>query len=140
MKLRNLMVIKAVVCLGFGILLLAVPGLLMSLYGVTLQEGGIFMARLYGASLVGNLMLTWFSRNDPGSEALRAAILGLFVYDAFGLIVAIVAMLSGVMNVLGWGIVAIYLFFTAGYGYFYLVKPSEAGSVSLAQPAQGLDQ
>jgi hypothetical protein len=126
MKLRNLMVIKAIVCLGFGILLLAIPGLLMSLYGVTLQEGGILMARLYGASLVGNLILTWFSRNDPGSEALRAAVLGLFVYDAIGLIVAVLAMLSGVMNALGWSVVAIYLFLAAGYGYFYFVKPSES--------------
>ena len=126
MKLRNLMVVKAIVCLGFGILFLAIPGQLMSLYGVKLQEGGELMARLYGASLVGNLMLTWFSRNDPGSEALRAAVLGLFVYDAVGLIVAVVAMLSGVMNPLGWSVVAIYLFFTVGYGYFYLVKPSES--------------
>jgi hypothetical protein len=98
----------------------------MSLYGVTLGEGGILMARLYGASLLGNLMLTWFSRNDPGSEALRAAILGLFVYDAVGLIVAVAAMLSGIMNPLGWSIVAIYLLFTVGYGYFQFVKPSES--------------
>jgi hypothetical protein len=126
MKLRNLMVVKAIVCLGFGVLLLAIPGQLMSLYGVTLQEGGVLMARLYGASLVGNLMLTWCSRNDPGSEALRAAVLGLFVYDAVGLVVAVVATLSGGMNVLGWSVVAIYLFFTVGYGYFYLVKPSKS--------------
>ena len=126
MKLSNLMIVKAIVCLGFGVLLLAIPGLLMSLYGVTLQEGGILMARLYGASLVGNLMLTWFSRNDAGSEALRAAVLGLLVYDAIGLIVAIVAMLSGVMNALGWSVVATYLFFTAGYGYFQFVEPSKS--------------
>lgn len=126
MKLSTLMVVKAIVCLGFGILLVAIPGLLMSLYGVTLGEGGILMARLYGASLLGNLMLTWFSRNDPGSEALRAAVLGLFVYDAVGLIVAVAAMLSGIMNPLGWSIVAIYLLFTVGYGYFQFVKPSES--------------
>ena len=126
MKLSTLMVVKAIVCLGFGILLVAIPGLLMSLYGVTLDEGGILMARLYGASLLGNLMLTWLSRNDPGSEALRAAVLGLFVYDAVGLIVALVAVLSGVMNALGWSVVAIYLLFTVGYGYFQFVKPSES--------------
>lgn len=126
MKLSTLMVVKAVVCLGFGILLLAMPGPLMSLYGVTLDEGGNLMARLYGASLLGNLMLTWFSRNDPGSEALRAAVLGLFVYDAVGLIVALIAVFSGVMNALGWSVVAIYLVFTAGYGYFQFVKPSES--------------
>lgn len=123
MKLGTLMVVKAVVCLTFGILLLAIPGLLMSLYGVTLDQGGMLMARLYGASLLGNLMLTWFSRNDPGSEALRAAVLGLFVYDAVGLIVALAAMLTGVMNALGWSVVAIYLVLTVGYGYFQFVKP-----------------
>jgi hypothetical protein len=126
MKLSTLMVVKAIVCLGFGILLVAIPGLLMSLYGVTLDEGGILMARLYGASLMGNLMLTWFSRNDPGSEALRAAVLGLFVYDAVGLIVALVATLSGIMNAFGWSVVAIYLLFTIGYGYFQFAKPSES--------------
>jgi hypothetical protein len=126
MKLSTLMVVKAVVCLGFGILLLAIPGLLMSLYGVTLDQGGVLMARLYGASLLGNLLLTWFSRNDPGSEALRAAVLGLFVYDAVGLIVALVAVLSGVMNALGWSVVAIYLLLTVGYGYFQFVKPSKS--------------
>jgi len=123
MKLSTLMVAKAVVCLVFGILLLGIPGVLMSLYGVSLDEGGIFMARLYGASLLGNLVLSWFSRNDPGSEALRAAVLGLFVYDAVGLIVALVAMLSGIMNVLGWSVVAICLLLTVGYGYFQFVKP-----------------
>ena len=126
MKLKTLMVIKAIVCLGFGVLLVAIPGLLMSVYGVTLGEGGIFMARLYGASLLGNLMLAWFSRNDPGSEALRAAVLGLFVYDAVGLVIAIAAMLSGVMNPLGWSVVAIYLFLTAGFGYFQFAKPSQS--------------
>ena len=126
MKLTTLMIIKAIVCLGFGILLVAIPGPLMSLFGVTLQDGGVLMARLYGASLLGNLMLTWFSKNDPGSQALRAAILGLFVYDAVGLVVAVIATLSGVMNQLGWSIVALYLFFTVGFGYFQFVNPNQS--------------
>ena len=132
MRLNTLMVVKAVVCLAFGVLLLVIPGPLMSLYGVTLDDGGMLMARLYGASLLGNLMLTWFGRVDPGSEALRAAVLGLTVYDAAGLIVALIAMLSGVMNALGWSVVAIYLVFTAGFGYFQFVKPSPTrGPVTL---------
>jgi hypothetical protein len=57
---------------------------------------------------------------------LGAAVLGLFVNDAGGLIVALVATLSGVMNALGWSVVAIYLLFPVGYGYFQFVKPSES--------------
>lgn len=124
MKFSNLMVIKAIVCLAFGILLVVVPGPLLSLYGITLGAGGIFMAREYGASLLGNLMLTWFARNAAESIARRAIILDLFVYNAVGFVVALLSQLRGLMNPLGWSIVVIYLFFTLGFGYFLIVKPS----------------
>jgi len=123
MKLSNLMIIKAIVCLVFGIPMLLVPAILMSLYGVTLDPFGILMARLYGAALLGNLLLTWFSRSDPGSVALRAAVLHLFIYDGLAFIVTLVAVVTGIMNAFGWSAVGIYLFFTVGYGYFQLVKP-----------------
>lgn len=124
MKLSTMMVIKAVICLVFGILFLLAPGPLMSFYGVTLGSGGILLARLYGASLIGNLLLTWFARNDAGSDALWAAVLALFVYDAIGFVVALVAVLSGVMNTLGWAVVGLYLLLAVGFGYFQFVKPS----------------
>lgn len=124
MKLSTMMVIKAVVCLVFGILFVLVPGTLMSIYGVSLGSGGILVARLYGASLFGNLLLTWFARNDTGSDALRASVLALTVYDAIGFVVALGAVLTGVMNALGWAVVALYLLLALGFGYFQFVKPS----------------
>ena len=124
MKLSTMMVIKAIVCLVFGILFVLAPEPLMSFYGVTLGSGGILVARLYGASLIGNLLLTWFARNDAGSQALRASVLALFVYDAIGFVVALVAVLSGVMNTLGWTVAGLYLLLALGFGYFQFVKPS----------------
>ena len=124
MKLSTMMTIKAVVCLVFGILFVLVPGPLMSIYGVSLGSGVALVARLYGASLLGNLLLTWFARNDAGSEALRASVLALMVYDAIGFVVALVAVLTGVMNALGWAVVALYLLLAVGFGYFQFVKPS----------------
>ena len=61
MNFKNLMVIKALVCLGFGILLLAIPDKLLSIFGATLGDGGMFTAREYGASLFGNLLRCWFA-------------------------------------------------------------------------------
>jgi len=124
MKLKNLMIIKAIICLGFGVPMLLVPAKLMSLYGLTLDPSGILMARLYGGALFGTLLLTWFSRNDTGSITLRAAVLYLLVYDGINFIVTLVAVLSGIMSAFGWSAVGIYLFFTIGYGYFQFVKPS----------------
>lgn len=122
MSLKNLMIIKAVVCLGFGILLLAIPDTLLSIFGTTLGAGGMFTAREYGSSLFGNLFLCWFARNSEESDARKAIILGLFVYDLIAFVVTTITVIAGVLNPLGWSIVLVYLFFTLGFGYF-LIKP-----------------
>jgi len=124
MNFKNLMVIKALVCLGFGVLLLAIPDKLLSIFGATLGDGGIFTAREYGASLFGNLFLCWFAKNAGESDARRAIILALFVYDLIAFVMTAITVIAGVLNPLGWSIVFIYLFFTLGFGYF-LVKPPE---------------
>jgi hypothetical protein len=121
MKFKNLMVIKAIVCLAFGIPLLAVPDKLLSIFGATLSDGGIFTAREYGSSLFGNLFLCWFARNAAESEARKAIILALFVYDLIAFIMTVITVISGILNPLGWSIAFVYLFFTIGFGYF-LVK------------------
>ena len=123
MKFTTLMIIKAVVCLVLGALILVVPDFVYSLFGTSLTPGGIFAAREYGASLIGNLMVAWFARNAHESDARRAIILGLCVYDAIGVLVTLIALLSGVLNALGWAIVLIYLFFAVGFGYFYVKSP-----------------
>jgi len=120
MKFRTLMIIKAVVCLGLGVPILLAPVFLYSLFGASLNAGGVFAAREYGASLIGNLMLTWFARNAIESEVRRAIALGLCVYDAIGFVVTLIAQIAGVLGPLGWFAAAIYLFFAIGFGYFLL--------------------
>ncbi len=127
MSFKNLMIIKALVCLAFGILLLAIPGGLLSIFGATLSDGGMFTTREYGAALFGNLFLCWFAKNAIESEARRAIILALFVYDLIGFIVTAITIISGILNPLGWLIAFVYLFFTLGFGYF-LVKPIKVKS------------
>lgn len=116
------MLIKAIVCLGFGIVILFFPNPLYGLFGATLGAAGLFAARQYGASLIGNLALTWYARKAEESKARRAIILDLFVYDAIGFVVALIYTLNGTLNVLGWGVVALYLLLAIGYGYFWFAK------------------
>ena len=126
MKLKTIMIIKAIVCIGFGPLLLFLPGPLLTLLGSSFGPGAAITAREYGASLLGNFVLTWFARNAKESVARRAIVLDLFVYDAIALIATLLIQISGGMNPLGWSIVAIYLFFTLTFGYFLL--PQKAGT------------
>ena len=120
MKLKTLLIIKAIVCLFFGTGILLVPNFIYSIFGATLAAGGVFAAREYGASLIGNLMLTWFARNSQDSEARWAIILALFVYDAIGAIVTLISIFSGALNSLAWLVVVLYLLLALGFGYFLL--------------------
>lgn len=125
MSFKSLMIIKAIVCLTFGILLLAIPDMLISIFGATLSAGGMFTAREYASALFGNFFLCWFARNSEESNPRRAIILALFVYDLIAFVMTTITVISGLLNPLGWAIVLIYLFFSIGFGYF-LVKPPEA--------------
>jgi hypothetical protein len=126
MKFRTLMIIKAVVCLSLGVPILLAPVFLYSLFGAALNPAGVFAAREYGASLIGNLMLTWFARNAVDSDARRAIILALCIYDAIGFVVTLIAQFSGVLGPLGWFAAVIYLFFALGFGYFLLPQKKAA--------------
>jgi len=122
MKLKTLLIIKAAVCLCFGIPILLVPNFIYSIFGAVLAAGGVFAAREYGASLIGNLMLTWFARNSGESDARWAIILALCVYDAIGAVITLIAIFSGALNALAWLIVVLYLFLASGFGYFLLTQ------------------
>ena len=122
MKFTTLMIIKAVVCLVLGVPILLAPEFLYSLFGASLNVGGAFAAREYGASLIGNLMLTWFAKYADDSDARRAIILDLCIYDIIGFIVTLLAQLSGVLGPLGWLAVLIYLFFAVAFGYLLLPR------------------
>jgi hypothetical protein len=117
MTFRTLLVAKAVVCLAFGLLLLLVPVALLSVLGAELGAAGTFTAREYGAALIGALFLMWFAKDVQASDARLAILLYLLVYDAIGVGITVPAVLSGVLNWLGWGIVLVYLFFALGAGY-----------------------
>lgn len=120
MTFRTLLIIKAVVCLAFGITLLFAPGALLGLLGAQLNDGGTFTAREYGAALIGTLLLTWFAKDVKAADARGAILLDLLIYDLIGMVVTLLAMLSDVLNVLAWAIVVVYLFFTVGSGYLVL--------------------
>jgi len=117
MTFRWLLILKSVVSVFFGLILLSVPGFLLKLMGTELGSGGVYMAREYGAALMGIFLLTWFAKNITAADARRAILIQVLVYDAIGMVVTSHVVLTGVLNALGWGIVGVYLFFTVASGY-----------------------
>jgi hypothetical protein len=125
MKFKTLMIIKAIVCLALGVPILVAPDFVYSIFGVTLTAGSAFVAREYGASLIGNMLLTWFARSAQESETRRAIILGMFFYNTIGFIITLLAILSGVLGPVAWLGFVIYLFFSVGFGYFMFQKKKQ---------------
>jgi len=102
------------------------PKELMALYDVALEQGGIYMTRLFGAAFILLGIMLLFARKDTDSQALRTFILAVFIGDAIGFVVVLQGQLSGFINALGWVTVALYLLLAIGFGYFSLKKPRVA--------------
>ena len=125
MRLRNLLVISAVVYLLFGLGLLLTPVLLQTLYGVLVVFPPLIAStQLLGAFAFSIGVLTWSARNAPESEPRRAIVLALFVANAIGFIVVLLAQLAGAWNALGWFSAATFLLLALGYGYFQFFRLS----------------
>ena len=130
MTFRTLLIVKALVCLVFGVSLLAAPGALFGILGGSLNAAGAFAAREYGAAMIGTLFLAWLAKDVGAFNARRAILLDLFVYDGIGVIITVAAIRAGVLGALGWGVVAVYLLFAAWSGLVLFAR----GPAALGQP------
>ena len=79
------------------------------------------MTRFFGACLIGIGLICWFDKSAD-YKALQGITLALFIGDTIGFIVALLGQLNGLMNSLGWIIVAIWLVLAFGLGYFRFFK------------------
>ncbi|HLA96821.1 MAG TPA: hypothetical protein VJL34_00085 [Anaerolineales bacterium] len=125
MKVSTLFPINAVVAVVFGLGFIFAPVWLLSLYGVTADAPLAYVGQLLGAAFLSFAVITWMARNAPASPVRSAIVLALFVGDAIGFIVSLLAQLKGFANALGWSTVAIYLLLALAFGYVqFMAKES----------------
>lgn len=79
MRLSTLFTPNAIVVAISGLAFLIVPGALASLYGAALSPGGVYVARLFGAVVLGYAVLSWFAKDAVESDARLAIVLGFLV-------------------------------------------------------------
>ena len=124
MKFSTFMVIYALVSAVFGLGFVLMPGQLLPIYGVEPDAALRLIGQFFGAALLSLALLSWLARNLSDSEARRAIVLALFVGETLGFILALIGQLNGILNVLGWSVVIVYLIFTLGLAYFQFSKPA----------------
>ncbi|MEN8197592.1 MAG: hypothetical protein ABFS30_13925, partial [Pseudomonadota bacterium] len=103
------------------------PAAFTELYGVEAPDAAgyvdaaNYIARFFGASLIGFAIISWLARYSANSTARQAIVLGFALGDALGFLIALISMLQGVYNALGWSTVAVYLLLALGFGYFQFI-------------------
>jgi hypothetical protein len=122
MRLYPFLVIKAGISVVFGLSFLLIPVETISLYGVSLDPNGAYVARYFGALLLGIGFICWFARLCTGYLEIQGILLSLFIADTLGFLIALFAQLSGAFNTLGWVNVAIWLLLAVGLGYFRFIN------------------
>jgi uncharacterized PurR-regulated membrane protein YhhQ (DUF165 family) len=133
MKASYVLTLGAVLALIFGLAFVLVPAQTLALYDVELEPAGILVARLLGASFLVFAVTNWLVRNAGPTRERQAIILGLFVGEAVGFVVSLLAQLDGIANSLGWLTVDIYLVLTLGFGYVYFVGESGDARAQMAR-------
>jgi len=122
MKLSTFFILRGIVALGYALTLLAIPGTMLSLYGITPDPGVNLMTLFLGVELVAVGLICLSARNFSDMSVVRAILTSMLIAEAIGVVVAIYGTLSGIFNPLGWTIVLIYGLFSLGYIYYLFIK------------------
>src|SRR5512138_2115476 len=124
MTYRNVLTVAAVLSVLYGLSFMLLPGPLVTLYNVQLDDAGRYIARLYGATLFGFGLLNWFARDFTGSPVQRSLLTANALTATLGFLFSLIAQLGGVQgaNALGWSTVVLYLLLALAFLYLRFMR------------------
>jgi hypothetical protein len=112
---KRLFLLNAVIAAGYGIALLVATGPILSLYGITPNPEGTYMARWFGLGLLSIGLTTWLAREAADSAGGQAIAQALTVTYGVGTVLALWGTLFGPFNALGWIAVGLNLLLGVGF-------------------------
>lgn len=115
MRPTTLFLSAGVLALVFGLGFLLAPATVLPVYGASTDPATVLMSRFFGVALVQLGLTLYLMREVREVAAIRAIAVGGIVGSIFGALVALMGVLSGVTNALGWSTVAIYVLLLLGY-------------------------
>ncbi len=124
MKLKNLYLVTSIIFFIAGLGSLLFPEKALSNFGLILDDSGIFMARRFGAALLGFTVILWMARTSI--QLQRAILTGMLVAISLNVIISLIGIITGLLSALGWLLFILGLLLAIGFIYFLFVK--EAGN------------
>ncbi len=118
MKITSFTKPKGLITISAALILMIDPNIILHLLGAQLEVAAVMMTRILGGAYLVSGIGIW-SINGPGDISTREA----WLY-ALGEIVAVasvfVAVSSGALNFLGWGLAFAYVLFVCGFAFVAL--------------------
>ena len=114
----TLFTVTFIVELIFGIGFIAIPGFLLGNFGVASTPELIFMARLFGSTLLALCTLLWYARGSKSTDLKKTAVRSLFLYFLISTIFIVLGQLAGLLNIMGWSMVVMHAGFLIWYGVY----------------------
>jgi hypothetical protein len=131
MKLGTLLSVTAVLALLFGLSFTLAPYPSLAMYGIAdVTPAHRYSIQWFGVALIAIAVLDWAARNAADSEARRAIVLANLVHATLGLVLALVGVLQGTVNAMGWLSVVIYAALALGF-----LQAQRAGGAATAPAA-----
>lgn len=120
--MNTLFLISMVIAGLFAVGFIAVPGIILSPLGVTIDSTATIFARLFGSALISFPVLFWYGRRSDKMEFKVGVVRSLFIYYLASTSILLFTQISGLMNAKGWGIVGLHLVFLVWYGTYVFKK------------------
>jgi hypothetical protein len=111
---RTLMILAAADAIAFGLGSLLLPDVVLSILGGTTDDLGRALLRELGAVLLALGIITWFLRDLVEGPQRRGVVSGAITGIALTAVIVGLVTASGMLNVLGWAVVAIHVILAAG--------------------------
>ena len=122
MNLRNLYLLNTVVSLGFALGFFLMSPFLLGLFGMDDTPEAQTLAQLIAVELVVGGVTTLLARDVTDAKATGAINTGNFLAGILGTVIALRAVLSGVMGWFGYVVTGVYLFIAIAFGYFQFTR------------------
>jgi hypothetical protein len=115
MRPNTVFLAGGVLGLVFGLSFLLFPSAVLPLYGVPVDPSTVLMSRFFGVALFHLGIVLYLMRDVRESGSQRALAVAGVAGSVGGLAVAIMGVLGGIVNAMGWSTVAIYAILLLGY-------------------------
>lgn len=115
MRPNTVFLTAGILALAFGLSFLLFPATMLPLYGAPTDAPTVLMSRFFGVALLHVGLLLYLMRDVRDTASQRAMALAGVVGSIAGVAVALIGVLGGVVNALGWSTVVIYALLLLGY-------------------------